>query len=70
MASVSLFSVVYAVLGLVPISPLIGVGGFLTFRELISPLVGMILGPILGGSSIVLGNILDFALGKIGRAHV
>ena len=36
----------------------------MTFRELISPLVGMILGPILGGSSIVLGNILDFALGK------
>lgn len=63
-ASASLFAVVYAVLGLFPVSAIIGAGGFLTFREAVSPLTGMLFGPIVGGFSMVLGNFVDFAMGK------
>ena len=63
-ASASLFAVVYAILGLFPISAIIGAGGFLTFREAVSPLAGMLFGPGVGGFSMVLGNFVDFAMGK------
>jgi hypothetical protein len=63
-ASASLFAVVYAILGLFPISAIIGAGSFLTFRGAVSPLAGMLFGPVVGGSSMVLGNFVDFALGK------
>jgi hypothetical protein len=63
-ASASIFAVLYALLGLIPVSALIGTGGFITFREVISPLSGMLFGPVVGGLSVVLGNFVDFALGK------
>ena len=63
-ASASLFAVVYAVLGLFPISALIGTGGLLTFRGVVGPLSGMLFGPVVGGFSMVLGNFVDFAMGK------
>ncbi|MGD0146245.1 MAG: hypothetical protein ABSB53_05265 [Nitrososphaerales archaeon] len=63
-ASASLFAVVYAVLGLFPVSAIIGASGFLTFREVVSPLTGMLFGPVVGGFSMVLGNFVDFAMGK------
>jgi hypothetical protein len=63
-ALASLFAVVYALLGLFPVSVLIGTASFLTFREVISPLAGMLFGPIIGGASMVLGNFVDFAMGR------
>jgi hypothetical protein len=63
-ASASLFAVLYAFLGLLPFSAMIGVSGFLTFRETVSPLAGMLFGPIVGGASMVLGNFVDFLMGK------
>ncbi len=51
-------------MGLIPISALVGIGGFITFREAISPLAGMLLGPLVGGLSIVLGVFIDFFLGR------
>ena len=63
-ASAGVFAGLYAVLGLVPISALIGLSGFITFREAVSPLTGMLLGPATGGLSIILGVILDFGLGR------
>jgi len=63
-ASAGVFAGLYAVLGLVPISALIGISGFITFREAVSPLSGMLLGPAAGGLSIILGVILDFGLGR------
>ncbi|HME18706.1 MAG TPA: hypothetical protein VKF15_03105 [Nitrososphaerales archaeon] len=63
-ASASVFAVLYAVLGLFPVSAIIGAGGFLTFREVVSPLAGMLFGPLVGGASMVLGNFVDFAMGK------
>ncbi|MDA4121223.1 MAG: ECF transporter S component [Thaumarchaeota archaeon] len=63
-ASSAVFAVVYAILGLIPVSPYIGVRSFLTFREILAPLAGMTFGPLVGGFSMVLGNFVDFALGK------
>jgi hypothetical protein len=63
-ASAAVFAVVYAILGLFPVSAYIGVSSFLTFREILSPLAGMIFGPLTGGFSMVLGNFVDFAFGK------
>jgi hypothetical protein len=63
-ASSALFAVVYAILGLFPVSPYVGVRSFLTFREILSPVAGMVFGPLVGGFSMVLGNFVDFGLGK------
>jgi len=63
-AAAAIFSVIYAILGLFPVSAYIGVSSFLTFREVVSPLSGMLFGPVVGGFSMVLGNFVDFALGK------
>jgi hypothetical protein len=63
-SSSAIFAVVYAILGLIPVSPYIGVRSFLTFREILAPLAGMIFGPLVGGFSMMLGNFVDFALGK------
>ncbi len=63
-ASASVFAVLYAILGLFPVSAYVGVSSFLTFREVVSPLAGMVFGPLTGGLSVVIGNFVDFALGK------
>jgi hypothetical protein len=63
-AGAAVFAVVYAILGLFPVSAYIGVSSFLTFREVLSPLAGMIFGPLTGGFSMVIGNFVDFAFGK------
>ena len=59
-----MFAALYAILGLIPVAPYIGVGSFLTFREVVSPLAGMIFGPLTGGFSMIVGNFVDFAIGK------
>lgn len=63
-ASSALFAVLYAILGLFPVTPYIGVRSFLTFREILSPLAGMLFGPLFGGFSMLLGNFVDFSIGK------
>jgi hypothetical protein len=63
-ASAAIFAVVYAILGLFPVSAYIGVSSFLTFREVLSPLAGMLFGPLTGGFSMVIGTFVDFAFGK------
>jgi hypothetical protein len=63
-AAAAVFAVVYALMGLFPVSALVGVGSFLTLREIASPLGGMLFGPAVGGLSMVIGNFVDFALGK------
>jgi hypothetical protein len=63
-ASAAIFAVVYAILGLFPVSAYVGVSSFLTFREMLSPLAGMLFGPLTGGFSMIVGNFVDFAFGK------
>lgn len=62
-AGAAIFAALFAVLGLVPISRLVGLASFITMREAISPLIGMLLGP-LGGASVIIGVFLDFGLGR------
>ena len=63
-AGAAVFGVLYAILGLFPVSAYIGVSSVLTFREVVSPLAGMVFGPVAGGFSMVVGNFVDFAFGK------
>jgi len=61
-ASASLFAALYAVLGLVPVAPYVGISSFLSFREILAPLAGMLFGPLTGGLSMVLGGFIDMGL--------
>ena len=63
-AAASIFAVLYAILGLIPVSAMVDIGSFLTFAEILAPLAGMLFGPTIGGYSMVLGTFVDFALGK------
>jgi hypothetical protein len=61
----AVFAAVYAVLNIIPVSPLLGPSsGFLTLGEIFSPLVGMVLGPLTGGFAVLVGAFLSVALGK------
>jgi uncharacterized membrane protein len=61
-ASAAVFAAVYAVLGLIPVSAYVGISSFLSFREILAPLAGLLFGPLTGGLSMVLGGFLDIAL--------
>jgi hypothetical protein len=64
-AAAAVFAAVYAVLNTIPVSPLIGASGrFLTLGNIFSPLVGMLLGPLTGGVSMLVGTFISVALGK------
>ena len=63
-AGAAVFAVIYAILGLFPVSAYVGVSSFLTFREVVSPLAGMLFGPLTGGFSMIIGNFVDFAFNK------
>jgi hypothetical protein len=63
-ASAATFAAVYAVLGLIPISMLVGISSFITMREAVSPLAGMIFGPLGGGFTMFIGVLIDFSLGR------
>lgn len=62
-AAAAVFAGLYAVLGLIPISSLVGISGFITMREAVSPLIGMLFGP-LGAFSVAIGVFIDFGLGR------
>ena len=63
-ATAASFSVFYALLKFVPISPLIGVQGFLTLGDAFAPLGGMLLGFPIGPLSVAGGTFLTFGLGR------
>ena len=60
-AAASLFAALYAVLGLIPVSPYVVGPGFLPANKVIAPLAGMLFGPLTGGVSVLIGNAIDFA---------
>ena len=61
----AIFAAVYAVLNIIPVSPIIGPSGrFLSLGNIFSPLAGMILGPLTGGLAMLVGAFLSVALGK------
>ncbi|MBI2185168.1 MAG: hypothetical protein HYU39_09450 [Thaumarchaeota archaeon] len=64
-ALTSIFATLYAILRLVPLYPLLGVAGA-TFpaSDILAPVYGVILGPYVGGASVLLGTFLSVALGR------
>jgi hypothetical protein len=63
-AAIAVFAALYGILRLIPVSPLIGLRSSLTMGEVFSPLAGMVLGPIAGGLSVLLGTFLTVVLGR------
>ncbi|MEM2122588.1 MAG: hypothetical protein QXE79_03025 [Candidatus Bathyarchaeia archaeon] len=65
MVLVAAFSVVYALLRVIPAFPILGVsGGAFTLADILPPLYGIILGPYQGSSTIIVGTYISFILGR------
>ncbi len=61
------FAALYAVLSLVPLSPIIGaVGAFITLASFMAPLIGIILGPYLGTVAVSIGGFLGWSIMQTG----
>ena len=64
-ALVSIFTALYAVLRIIPTVPMIGSSGnWFSVSDVIAPLYGIILGPYIGGLSIIIGTFLAMAMGR------
>jgi len=65
LALTSSFAVIYATLKIIPTFPVVGVpGASFSSSDILVPLYGIILGPIFGSASIILGTFLAVVLGK------
>ena len=62
-AAIAVFSALYAVLRPVPLGPMIGLGQHFSISDFLAPLYGIILGPYIGGFSIIIGTFIGM-LGK------
>jgi hypothetical protein len=58
------FTALYIIFRFIPYSILIGGGGFLSFSDFLAPILGIMLGPYLGGLSVILGNFAALGLGR------
>lgn len=64
-AIIAIFSALYTVLRLLQTIPMIGVeGGRFSLSDMIAPIYGVILGPYVGGASVIFGSFLAIALGR------
>jgi hypothetical protein len=64
-ATLAIFTALYIVLRFIPFSMLIGpTGGFLSFSDFLAPIFGILLGPYLGGLSVLLGNFAALGMGR------
>jgi len=58
-ALISIFTALYAVLRIIPTVPMIGgSGASFSLSDIIAPIYGLILGPYIGGLSVILGSFL------------
>jgi len=61
----AIFAALYTVLRMIQIIPMIGVpAGRFSLSDILAPIYGIILGPYVGGFSVILGTFVAFALGK------
>jgi hypothetical protein len=64
------FAAIYAVLSLIPAFKILGGTGFISAAAFISPVVGLILGPVLGAAAMTIGGVLstmqNFAAAPLG----
>ena len=64
LALLSIFAVLYTVLRLIPTFPMIGATGTFSASDVVSPIYGILLGPYIGGGSIILGTFLSIIFGR------
>lgn len=64
-ATIAIFSALYSVLRILPTVPMVGVpGASFSVSDVLAPLYGILLGPYVGGVTVILGTFLGMALGK------
>jgi hypothetical protein len=64
-AIMSIFTALYAVLRIIPTMPMIGSSGnWFSVSDVIAPIYGIILGPYIGGLSVIIGTFLAMAMGR------
>lgn len=64
LALLSIFAVLYNVLRFIPTFPMIGATGTFSASDVVAPLYGLLLGPYIGGGSIILGTFLSIIFGR------
>jgi hypothetical protein len=62
-ASIAIFSALYAALRIIPTIPMIGTGATFHLSDILAPLFGILLGPYVGGISIIIGTFVAIGLG-------
>jgi hypothetical protein len=63
-ATIAVFSALYAAIRPIPLGPMIGLSSSFSVADALAPLYGIILGPYVGGVSILIGTFVGMALGK------
>ncbi len=64
-AIISIFTALYAVLRIIPTMPMIGASGnWFSVSDVVAPIYGVILGPLTGGLSIIIGTFVAMAMGR------
>jgi hypothetical protein len=64
-ALLTIFTAFYIVLRFIPFSAIIGPsGGYLSLSDFLAPIIGILLGPYVGGLSVVIGNLGAIGLGR------
>jgi len=62
-AMIAIFAALYAALRIIPTVPMIGTGATFHLSDILAPLYGILLGPFVGGVSIIIGTFAAIGLG-------
>ena len=63
-ALIAIFAALYAALRIIPTVPMIGTGATFHLSDILAPLYGILLGPYVGGISIIIGTFAAIGLGN------
>jgi hypothetical protein len=63
-AAIAIFAALYAALRIIPTVPMIGTGATFHLSDILAPLYGILLGPFVGGVSIIIGTFAAIGLGS------
>jgi len=63
-AATAIFAALYAVVKLIPLGPMIGLSGPFSVADCLVPIYAILLGPYVGGASVILGTFLSFGFGR------